>query len=335
MGKVMTGRSFGGCIRYVMQKPDAVVLAAAGVRMQQVNQTISDFNLQRKYNPNLGIAVGHIALSWSINDESKLTDALMVSLAKEYLQKMEIRETQYLIVKHQDTEHPHLHIVYNRVDNRGKTIPDNFGKQRSVEVAKEMTLKYGFYLSQGKENVNRDRLKGRDKVKYELYDAIKLASKKVKNIAELQQLLAKQGIALHFKYKSGTSEVQGISFSKGDYKFKGSEIDRSMSFARLSEAIKQQHQNRQAGTEKSLADQLREVMQTAHQQSGDQQNPKQQTEYQYQENGLQTQQLNTMPEVDYPGTDPGFDISISDDIDDEAILGRNRHRRKQARTNTR
>src|SRR5690606_32584243 len=41
-------------------------------------------------------------------------------------------------------------------------------------------------------------------------------------------------------------------------------------------------------------------------------------------------------------TDPGpeavipeLDISISDDIDDEAILGRNRRRKRKARTNTR
>src|SRR5438046_1765313 len=143
IGKVITGKSFGGCIRYVVQKHDAVILDAAGVRMQQVNQIINDFNLQRKYNPNLGRTVGHIALSWSINDVSKLNDEVMVSMAKEYLQKMKIQDTQYLIVKHQDKEHPHLHIIYNRVNNDGKTISDKFEKQRNVQVAKELTLKHG------------------------------------------------------------------------------------------------------------------------------------------------------------------------------------------------
>ncbi|WP_419802154.1 relaxase/mobilization nuclease domain-containing protein [Mucilaginibacter sp.] len=330
IGKTMTGRSFGGCIRYVVGKQDAVILDAAGVRMQQVNQMINDFNLQRKYNLALGKAVGHIALSWSVNDLAKLDDEVMLNLAKEYLEKMKIRETQYLIVKHQDKSHPHLHIVYNRVDNSGKTISDNFQRQRNVQVAKEMTLKHGFYLSPGKEDVNRDRLKGRDKVKYELYDAIRLASKKVKNITELQQALSKQGITLQLKYKSGSTEVQGISFSKGEYKFKGSEIDRSMSYAKLSTAIEGQQQ---MGPEKSLADQLREAVQNARQESGDTQKPEQQTDYP--QTGLQSQYLKTMPDLDFVSNDPGFDIGISDDIDDEAILGRNRHRKKQARTNTR
>jgi len=203
----------------------------------------------------------------------KLNDEVMVNMAKEYLQKMKIKETQYLIVKHRDRDHPHIHIVYNRVDNDGKTIPDNFQKQRNAVVCKDMTMKHGFYFSPGKEQVNRQQLKGEDKVKYELYNAIKAASKKVKNIDELKRVLAKQGIAMLYKYKSGSKEIQGISFSKGEYKFKGSEIDRSLSYAKLSQAI-EQHQ-----PEKSSADQLREVIENAKQERINQQKPEPEKHY--------------------------------------------------------
>ncbi len=262
IGKVITGKSFGGCIRYVVQKFDAVILDSAGVRMQEVNQIINDFNLQRKYNPNLGKAVGHIALSWSVNDLPKLNDEMMVDMAKDYMQRMKIQNTQYLIVKHQDKSHPHIHIVYNRVNNNGKTISDNFQKQRNVQVAKQLTLKHGLFIAPGKDKVNRQQLKGEDKVKYELFDAIKTASKKVKNITELIQVLEKQGIITHLKYKGNTNEIQGISFSKGQFKFKGSEIDRSLSYAKLSQLLERQL----VEPEKSLADQLREVMEKARQQ---------------------------------------------------------------------
>jgi hypothetical protein len=98
-------------------------------------------------------------------------------------------------------------------------------------------------------------------------------SKKVKNINELKQVLAKQGIVTHLKYKSGTTDVQGISFSKGEYRFKGSEIDRSLSYAKLIQAIEQQ----QVKPEKSLADQLREVMENAKQERESQNNAEQNT----------------------------------------------------------
>jgi len=34
IGKPITGKSFGGCVRYVVDKKDAVILEANGVRMQ-------------------------------------------------------------------------------------------------------------------------------------------------------------------------------------------------------------------------------------------------------------------------------------------------------------
>ncbi|MFI5139569.1 MAG: relaxase/mobilization nuclease domain-containing protein [Sphingobacteriales bacterium] len=237
IGKIVIGKSFAGCIRYAVSKKDAVILAADGIRTDQLSHTIADFDMQRKSNPGLGMAVAHIALSWSSNDLSMLSDEKMVQMAEEYMQRMKIFNTQYLIVRHHDSNNPHLHLIYNRVDNEGKTITDNFMKSRNVKVCRELTEKHGFFISAGKKTVNEKRLKGADKLKYELYHTIKATSSTVKSMDELQKDLAKQGIMLHYKYKSGTSEIQGISFSKGEYKFKGSEIDRSLSFANLSKAI--------------------------------------------------------------------------------------------------
>jgi hypothetical protein len=163
---------------------------------------------------------------------------------------MKIQDTQLLIVKHKDRAHPHIHIVYNRVNNEGKTIPDSFQQLKNIKISKELTLKHGMHIGQGKEKVNRQQLKGMDKLKYELYDTIKSVSQKVTSMAELKRELLKRDIGMQFKYKSGTLEKQGISFSKGDYKFKGSEIDRSLSYGRLSKQIEQQAQQKQAEQER-------------------------------------------------------------------------------------
>jgi hypothetical protein len=262
IGKIpKPGKSFGGVIEYNVLKKDAAILYADGVRIDKIAHTIDDFNMQRKMNPGLGQAVGHIALSWSPEDKERLNDEKMVSIAKEYLQKMKIEDTQLLIVKHKDRKHPHIHIVYNRVNNNGKTIADNFQHLKNIKISKELTLRYGMHIGQGKQKVNRTQLKGIDKLKYELHDTIKSASKKVNNMVELKHELAKQGIGIQFKYKSGTLEIQGISFSKGKYKFKGSEIDRSLSYGKLSKAIQEQAQQQQTQAKPlSLADQLRQVM---------------------------------------------------------------------------
>ena len=56
---------------------------------------------------------------------------------------------------------------------------------------------------------------------------------KSKNWQQLQEQLAEKGITIRFKYKGQANEIQGVSFSKGEYTFKGSEIDRSFSFSKL------------------------------------------------------------------------------------------------------
>lgn len=240
IGKIpKPGKSFKGCIEYNLLKKYATILMADGIRIDSIAHTINDFNTQRKMNPGLGQAVGHMILSWSINDDTKLNDGVMISIAKEYLQKMKIKDTQFLIVRHQDKEHPHLHIIYNRVDNNGKTISDNFQHLKNVKIAKELTLKYGFYIAGDKKMVNRQQLKGTDKTKYELFDAITAITKQAKSIDELKRQLLSKGIEIQFKYKIGTKEVQGISFSKRGAKFKGSEIDRSLSYGRICETIDQ------------------------------------------------------------------------------------------------
>ena len=84
-----------------------------------------------------------------------------------------------------------------------------------------------------KEQVKQHRLKEPDKSKYEIYTAVKNEIGKSRNWQQLQERLAEKGITIRFKYTGQTSEIQGVSFSKGEYTFKGSEIDRSFSFSKL------------------------------------------------------------------------------------------------------
>lgn len=240
----MIGKSFGGCVRYNVLKPEAQILHADGVRIDSVQTIINDFNLQRKMNPNLEKAVGHIALNWSINDKGKLSPDIMVDRALEYIEKMEIRDTQLLIVQHQDRQHPHIHIIYNRVDYQSKTISDRFQKQRNARVCKDLTVKHGYYLAPGRDQVNRQQLKGADKARYGLYDSISAALRQASNWNELSASLQRQGISTHFKFKGGTTDVQGVSFSKGEIHLKGSQIDRSLSYGSITRKL---NLNRQLG----------------------------------------------------------------------------------------
>jgi hypothetical protein len=233
IGKIVKGRSFKGCISYVVDAKDAKILASEGVLETDKESIINSFYMQSLLNPNLSKCVGHIPLAFSPDDKERMTDQFMERLAKEYMKEMKIENTQYIIVRHNNTDHPHLHIVFNRVDNDGKTISDKNDRYRNEKVCKQLKDKYNLTYGKGKDNVNVQKLKGAEQTKYEIDHAIKAILPKAKNWQQFESLLDKQGVSIEYKRKGQTDEVQGISFKKGNHSFKGSDIDRKFSYSKL------------------------------------------------------------------------------------------------------
>jgi hypothetical protein len=161
----------------------------------------------------------------------------MLKVAGEYLRKMGIVDTQFIVVRHNDREHPHCHIVFNRVDNNGKTISDKNDRIRSVKACREITERHGLYIASGKENVNRQQLHDPDSVKYAIYDAVKAALPHCRNWGDLEKRLSREGITVTFKYSGGTDTKLGVIFGKNGFSFNGSKIDRAFSFSKLDAAL--------------------------------------------------------------------------------------------------
>ncbi|KAA6339094.1 hypothetical protein EZS27_012955 [termite gut metagenome] len=240
IAKIVKGKGFKGVVNYVLDKDKKTeLLAAEGVRYKSKESIIRSFVAQAGLNPKLSKPVGHISLNFSAQDKDKLSSTKMAQIAREYMTKMSIVNTQYIIGRHYDKEHPHIHIVFNRVNNDGKTITDKNDRYRSEKICKEITEKYGLYFAQGKENVKVHRLKKPDKTKYEIYDALQSAVARSKNWVDLMKELKKSGITTDFKYNGNTYEIQGIKFGKNGYEFSGSKIDRQFSYSKIDYQLQQ------------------------------------------------------------------------------------------------
>ena len=235
MGDLKKRASFARVVNYVNNPKKARLIDSKDVRLDD-NATIArsmQGQADDKPGRKLKNPVYHISLDFAHEDAPKLTDALMVEIAREYMRRMGITNTQYIVCRHTDREHQHLHIVANRVDNDGNTISDSNDDVRNVAVCKALTREYGLHFSKGKMNVKRDRLRGKDKVKYQIYDAIKAALPCCNCWSDLCDRLAKQGIGVNFKYNRNEGKIIGVSFTKNEMSFSGSRIDRSMGFYKL------------------------------------------------------------------------------------------------------
>ena len=111
------------------------------------------------------------------------------------------------------------------------------GYLRSTRICKELTRKYGLYVSEGKEKVKLHRLKEPDKTRYELYFLLKSEVSRCGNWRQLAANLDKQGVEMQFKHKGKSDEVQGVVFSKNGYSFSGSKIDRRFSYSKIDAAL--------------------------------------------------------------------------------------------------
>ena len=239
IAKIIKGTNFSGVVNYMLSKREdkVKVLQANGVRSSFPYDIACDFNLQASMRPSVQKPVCHTILSFSTHDSERLTDATMVRIANEYLHKMGYGDTQSLIVRHSDRQHPHLHICINRIGNDGKTISDHNEKYRSTKICRELTERYGLTISEGKQEVNRSRLRGEDKLRYEIFDTIKSILPQSQTWKDFVAELEQQDITTRFKTKGNTNVVQGIIFEKDGCSFSGSKIDCSCSFSRLSAAL--------------------------------------------------------------------------------------------------
>ena len=241
IAKIIKGTNFSGVLSYMLNKREGKVkvLQANGVRSSLPNDIAHDFNLQASMRPSVQKSVCHTILSFSAHDSEQLTDDIMVKIANEYLYKMGYGDTQSLIVRHSDRQHPHLHICINSIGNDGKTISDHNEKYRSTKICRELTERYGLTIGEGKQEVNRSRLRGEDKLRYEIFDTIKAVLPQSKTWKDFVAELEQQDITTRFKTKGNTDVVQGIIFEKDGCSFSGSKIDRTCSFSRLNAEIEQ------------------------------------------------------------------------------------------------
>jgi len=138
---------------------------------------------------------------------------------------MGIKNTQYLVVRHLETEHPHFHIVYNRVDMSGKAVDERNNFRRSDRVVKAIKDKYGLTYSPLKDKYEQKKPEFKSKISAAMYGC--------KSWDEFSRRLACAGIEVKFHDDHNTGKHIGVKFTDGDITVNGSKIDHAFTYRRL------------------------------------------------------------------------------------------------------
>ncbi len=264
INKTIIGRSFGGCVRYQFEghkdkgeEKRAEILEAVGVRTDNPTVMTTDFNRGRLANPDLGRAVWHTSVSFNPDDAPKVSNELMLAVAREYVAGMGLDRTQYVIIRHHDQPHPHFHLIANRVDDAGKTISDSQNYYRSQKLLNELAHKYELtpVAERRAEKQRPKQLHGADLTRHQIRQAISEVLPTSHNAQELREQLKAKHITFQTRQNAEGKNV-GIKFAKDGLTFKGSEIDRKFSHEGIITQLKTNHSQQK---ERERIDTLREL----------------------------------------------------------------------------
>ena len=243
IAKIKTRVDFGGIVNYANdqknKKKCATLLAHEGVCAIN-NKLIADsFGLQASMRPKVKSPVKHVSLAFSLQDISRFPDneegdALMVEIAKKWMEQMGIRNTQYIIARHHDTKHPHCHLVFNRIDNEGNLISDSNERIRNAKVCRALTKEYGLYFAPKNSKArNKKRLRPHQLRKYTLRSSVLDARANSRSWNDFFSILKGQGIDMRFNHAENSDKIRGISFCMDEFSIAGSKLDRDLSFNNL------------------------------------------------------------------------------------------------------
>ena len=168
----------------------------------------------------------------NFHPEEKVSNEMMVTLAREFAQAFGFKDNQYLVFRHRDRTNDHFHIVANRIDAMGKnTASDQKNYEKIQQWCRVMENKYKLRLTEN----HLQKLDAR-------HNRDNQQAEKLKKILDAVvpgcQTMSELGIAL--RRKNITMYLgRGVSFTnkRSGVSFKGSDLGREYSRAGIEKRL--------------------------------------------------------------------------------------------------
>ena len=206
IARVLYRKNVQGVLKYVLDKSESTILG--------FQNTYSDSDTDLKF---FGRVLYHLGnrhdsekryahISLNLPHGERLNDKDFFELAKDYMEQMGYGEQPYIVVRHHDTKHEHVHIVSTTIKEDNLQINLSNDIRRSISTQKYLEKEFGLSPSpetkQNKElpvyempELQKDDSKG---VRFYMQDIVNrmLQKYKVRSFKELSELLKPYHIEL-------------------------------------------------------------------------------------------------------------------------------------------
>ena len=164
VARINTGKSISRTLNYneqKLQQGKAEIISAVGFvkEADQMNfyDKISQFERHISLNDSATTNTMHVSLNFDPSEE--LANDKLAEIAETYMQKIGFGNQPFLVYRHHDAGHPHIHIVSTNIERDGNRISmHNLGRNQSEKARKEIEKDFNLVKAESKNLTDEIRL---------------------------------------------------------------------------------------------------------------------------------------------------------------------------------
>lgn len=247
-GNQIKGKGFRGALRYNLEKVEkgvAEILDHSFISTSE-KTIMKEIQMVRVQRPNLQKYFYHTSINFPPGED--LPNDKMKQIGLDYLQANGFNQHQYIMFRHYDADHPHLHILVNRIGYDGKVLSDSNDYARSEKVLRDLEKKYNLTRVPSSKEA---KVRAITKDELEMMKRTNAPSQKLKLQVIIQKILqdktrltTEQFIKALQKHKinvlfneASTGYVSGISYSYEGLTITGAKLGNDFKWASIKSSI--------------------------------------------------------------------------------------------------
>jgi len=244
--KITKGKNFKNIINYVFSpgeknKKDRADWVGGTLGSNSPQEMIKDFDTVQRLRPHIEKPSWHCSLT--LPEGEYLSDGEWEDIVEDFMEKMEFSKlTPYTIVRHNDTEFDHVHVIASRVPMTGPVWTGRNDVYKAIAATQELEEKYNLTRTSGyrKRESAREAYRERKKAertgvtppRIQLQELIDSAVVDKPTAPQFAQRLEDKGVIVRANLAS-TGKMNGFSFELDGLAFKGSKLGKAYGWSGL------------------------------------------------------------------------------------------------------
>lgn len=232
VSKAKSTKGSSQAIDYLMndkEKGEALILDRNGIVGTTGKDILQEFRFVQDSNRNC--VNNTISMVISPNQEigKNLSNKELSEILHSQLENLGLKDRQYIATVHTSTETKHIHVIINRINEKGQAISDSFLSKRAQDSAEKIAKSKGWKTA--KDIQNERKLEAKD-IRLKVENSIK--KDKPQDIKSYFESLHRSGLKIDIIRSKVNNTISGYRIEG----FKASDISRNLTLNKVEKSIK-------------------------------------------------------------------------------------------------